>query len=329
MENKTNEITISENGESDVLVVPTGEFYGSDKDGNPIPESIDDEVISNLEQQLQGKELLVDKDHSSVKSGTEKDTSAMGWMHSFKKGVEGLWAKISWTNIGRQLIENRVFRFLSPVFTIGTQGKPTNMLNVALTNQPAFMDKAKPIINNQPNTEVINMEMTKEELVELIKSTIADLKKEEKVEEIEQAIESENECHDNIVENLEQEKQDVEMGIVANQKPEDAKKTCAENACDSEEKPVEAMNEDTPPTDEDDTVEEKIEEKIEEKEDDKEDEDDVEEDKKEVKKEVITEDALNNKPNDKTVVLNSVEDGEWKNLHGAAFWKYLKDHNIH
>ena len=150
------------NGETDVLVVPKGQFYGSDSEGNPIPEAIDETVIDTLAEQLKDKELLVDKDHSSVKKGTEKDTSAMGWMHSFKKGIEGLWAKIRWTNIGRNLVENRVFRFLSPVFTLHGD-KPTNMLNVALTNQPAFQDKAKPIINNKPNMEEIEMTITKEE----------------------------------------------------------------------------------------------------------------------------------------------------------------------
>lgn len=169
------------NGETDVLVVPKGQFYGSDSEGNPIPESIDETVIDTLAEQLKDKELLVDKDHSSVKKGTERDTSAMGWMHSFKKGIEGLWAKIRWTNIGRNLVENRVFRFLSPVFTLHGD-KPTNMLNVALTNQPAFQDKAKPIINNKPNMEELEMTITKEELVSLIKETVASMNSEQKTD---------------------------------------------------------------------------------------------------------------------------------------------------
>lgn len=122
-----------DNGESEVLVVPKGEFFGSDSKGNAVQETIDDEVIAGLESKLDGKELLVDKDHSSMKEGQDRDTSAMGWMHSFKKKADGLWAKISWTDIGKKLIENRVFRFLSPSFILeGT--KPAEMLNVGLTN---------------------------------------------------------------------------------------------------------------------------------------------------------------------------------------------------
>lgn len=293
------------NGETEVLVVPKGEFYGSDSKGNPIPESIDEQVIDNLEAQLQGKELLVDKDHSSVKEGTDRDTSAMGWMHSFKKGVEGLWAKIRWTNIGRNLVENRVFRFLSPVFTLKGD-KPTNMLNVALTNQPAFQEKAKPIINNQPTMETITMEMTKEELIELIKQTIIDLKKEKKLEEIDDAIENENEVHEDIVDNLEQEKQAVEAGIIQNSEPaktEDeegdktadekkAEETSAENACG--DKTDEVKNEEVEETKEETVEETKEETKDEDAEKPEETDDDKKEEvKEEEKEEVIKIDALN------------------------------------
>ena len=135
-----------DNGETEVLVVPKGDFYGSDRDGNPVPEQIDDEALQGLERKLEGKELLVDKDHSSMKDGVERDTSAMGWMHSFKKKADGLWAKIKWTNLGKGLVENRVFRFLSPSFVL-KGSRPVDMLNVGLTNQPAFEEMAAPIIN--------------------------------------------------------------------------------------------------------------------------------------------------------------------------------------
>lgn len=304
------------NGETEVLVVPKGQFYGSDSEGNPIPESIDETVIDTLAEQLKDKELLVDKDHSSVKKGIERDTSAMGWMYSFKKGMEGLWAKIKWTNIGRNLVENRVFRFLSPVFTLHGN-KPTNMLNVALTNQPAFQDKAKPIINNKPNMEEIEMTMTREELVELIKQTIIDLKKEEKVAELDKAIENENECHENIVDNLEQEKQDVEAGVVQNSKPSetkcqnecgDDKKTEVKNAEDAEQvtdEVKEEVKEEIQEGKEEGKTEEEIKEEVKEEivEEKKEESDDSEDEKKEdaeqvseKKEEVIKLEALNSTP---------------------------------
>ena len=295
------------NGETDVLVVPKGEFYGSDSEGNPIPEAIDETVIDTLAEQLKDKELLVDKDHSSVKKGTEKDTSAMGWMHSFKKGIEGLWAKIRWTNIGRNLVENRVFRFLSPVFTLHGD-KPTNMLNVALTNQPAFQDKAKPIINNKPNMEELEMTITKEELVSLIKETVASMNSEQKTDTQEMK-NAECACDPTTDEK-------VENGC-------DDKKTEVKNAEESDKSEVteevkEEVKEEIQEGKEEGKTKEEIkeeisEEMVEEKEDEKEDEE----------KEVIRIEALNSAP----TALKDVSGKEnWEHLHGQSFWNYLAKH---
>lgn len=317
------------NGETEVLVVPKGEFYGSDSKGNPIPESIDEKVIDNLEAQLQGKELLVDKDHSSMKEGSDKDTSAMGWMHSFKKGVEGLWAKIQWTNIGRNLVENRVFRFLSPVFTLKGD-KPTNMLNVALTNQPAFQEKAMPIINNQPTMETITMEMTKEELIQLIKDTIADMKKEEAVQKVEDEIKTENEIHEGIVDNLEEKKEAVETGAVnpedvLNSQPkteEPVNNACSEevkNECGdkTEETKNEEADDDKTDTEDktDDDKKKEVKEEVEEK----------KEDEAEKKEEVIPLEALNSAP--KTDGVDIVKGGtqSWQKLSGQAFIDWVNN----
>ena len=298
------------NGETDVLVVPKGQFYGSDSEGNPIPEAIDETVIDTLAEQLKDKELLVDKDHSSVKKGTEKDTSAMGWMHSFKKGIEGLWAKISWTNIGRNLVENRVFRFLSPVFTLHGD-KPTNMLNVSLTNQPAFQDKAKPIINNKPNMEELEMTITKEELVSLIKETVASMNSEQKTDtqEMKNADCScdpttdekvENECGktDKMVENECGKKADVTKNeeVIEDGIKEDIKEEIQEGKEEGKTK---------------EEVKREIKEEIAEEKADKEDD------------EVIKIEALNSAP---TALKDVSGKADWVNLHGDRFWKYLAEH---
>lgn len=57
------EITISDNGESEVKVIPLGNFTGSSSDGDPIPESMTDEKLTMLEAKLADREILVDKDH--------------------------------------------------------------------------------------------------------------------------------------------------------------------------------------------------------------------------------------------------------------------------
>lgn len=58
-----NEIMISDNGESEVKVIPIGDFTGSDPDGQPVAESMTGEKLAELETKLAGREVLVDKDH--------------------------------------------------------------------------------------------------------------------------------------------------------------------------------------------------------------------------------------------------------------------------
>lgn len=279
-----------DNGESEVLVVPKGQFFGSDIEGNAVQETIDDGVIAGLESKLDGKELLVDKDHSSMKEGQDRDTSAMGWMHSFKKKADGLWAKISWTDIGKKLIENRVFRFLSPSFIL-KDTKPTEMLNVGLTNQPAFKEAAAPIINHTPiqsnnqDKEEYEMTMTKEELVSLIKETVAAMNAEPVKEEVKEEV-VENACsEDKAEEPVENECADVV-------KNEDTKEEVTEEV---KEEVKEAKEEGKTPEEVKEEVKEEIVEEVKEEAAEPVKEE-VEEEKEEKKEEVIKLEALNSTP---------------------------------
>lgn len=224
-----------ENGESEVQIATIGEVIGTGTDGEPVVQNLTEESLQKLAELHKDDELLVDADHESEMGGK---TEAKGWLSSLKfiPGV-GLFGKIKWTDIGRKLIENRVFRWLSPSWYLNKETKePIQMTSVALTNKPSQAGRIEPIVNSAPvsndfnksNMEELEMTITKEELVELIKQTIAYLKKEENVAELDKAIENENECHEDIVENLEQEKQAVEAGVIQNSEP-----TKIQNQCDS------------------------------------------------------------------------------------------------
>lgn len=79
------------------------------------------------------------------------------------------------------MIENREYRHLSPVFKLNENGEPIELVSVAATNTPAIQTKENIILNNKPNEEI---EMTKEEIIELVKTTFAEcLAEKEKKEE--------------------------------------------------------------------------------------------------------------------------------------------------
>lgn len=316
-----NEITSTiDNGESEVQLATLGTVIGTGIDGKPVEQNLTEESLEKLAEKHKGDEILVDADHSSELGG---ETEAKGWLSGLfvKKGV-GLFGKIKWTDIGRKLIENRVFRWLSPSWLLDKNTKePVEMTSVALTNKPSQAGRIEPIVNSAPvelYTETITMEMTKEELVQLIKDTIADLKKEEAIEKVEDAIQSENDIHEEVVEDLEAEKTAIENGVVQNSEP--AMNSCAEtetattNECSEVDSQVESINE-TEEKDDDDTVEEEkdaeqVSEKVEEK---------VEEVVEEKKEEVIPLEALNSAP--KTDGIDIVKGGTatWQKLSGQDF----------
>lgn len=172
-----------DNGESVVQIAGIGKVIGSDVDGNPVEQELDEESLRKLADKLNasGREILVDRDHASSKPGLERDTSAQGWASEFEvREGQGLFGKVKWSDLGKKLVENRVFRWLSPVFKLGSDKKPVDMNAIALTNTPSQM-LIKPVLNQAADEESIeNKEMIegKEMDIEDIKKIVFDVLKE-------------------------------------------------------------------------------------------------------------------------------------------------------
>ena len=242
--------TIS-NGEVEVNVSPVGTFYGSDAEGNAISENLTEESLQRLADQLNAsnQQILVDADHASCRPGIEKDTSACGWLEKFfVKPLKGLWAKLKLTNKGRDLVENKVYRFLSPVFKLDDNGEPIHLNSVAMTNCPALAPDIAPIINAKPSQEILEMTITKEDLVNLIKETVnsmknekADVKEEVKEEIMEET--AENACSDKTAENACSDKKEVTNSETEEVKEEIKEKTMPEEEEEKKEViTIEALN---------------------------------------------------------------------------------------
>lgn len=270
----------------DVMIAPVGQFIGSDKDGNPVEQNFTEESLETIANDLNesGREILLDKDHNSAKDGLNRDTQSLGWFSKFiVKPLKGLFAALKLTKTGRELIENREYRHVSPVFRLGENGEPAMLVSVAATNTPAIDVPENVILNSKPNEET---EMTKEEIIELVKNTLADLTKKESAEEVVKTTEVENNCSKTETKNEEPETT-VEESAEAEVK-EEIKEDAAEAAVKEEP--------------------EKTEEEI----------------KEEVKEEpeVIKEETLNQAP---TTNIPS-PDPEWKSLSGKKFIEWCEKH---
>ena len=278
-----------ENGEiENVHLVPIGDFKGSDKDGNPIDEHITKESLEQIAEKLNsGDEVLCDIDHQSCKPGVDRDSKAAGWFHKFiVDPVKGLFANLKLTKKGREIVENREYRYTSPVFTLDENGNPNDIHSVALTNVPAFKGHISPILNSEPNSnekESIKMDITKEELIELIKNTVNEM---------------------NVKKEINEEIRDIQEEIVENSCGE-KKEEVAENSCnEKQEEIVEVKNEETAPE-----TKEEVKEEVK-----------VEDEPKE-EKEVLKIETLNSAP---IPTVNA--EPEWKSLHGKAFFDWYAKH---
>ena len=63
--------------------------------------------------------------------------------------MKGLFANLKLTKKGKELIENREYRYVSPTFLLDEEGRPVDMPAASLTNLPAFKGFINPIINTQ------------------------------------------------------------------------------------------------------------------------------------------------------------------------------------
>ena len=281
--NKINE-TI-DNGETEVQVATIGTVIGSDIEGNAVEQHFTEESLQKIAENTT-EEVLVDAEHSSEKGGT---TEAKGWLSklNFIPG-KGLVGRIKWTDIGRKLVENRVFRWLSPSWLIDkTTKEPIAMTSVALTNKPSQMGRIDPIINNLPNEEKITMEMNKEELINLIKDTVVEMNScsAKKEEEVKNEVVDQPKVEETKEETVDMTKQEV---LAAEPMVEEPKVEEPKTEEPKETKPVAIV---------------------------------IEEKKLEEKKEVIKEEVLNSTP---TIGADIAVEPEWKKLRGKAFWSWYK-----
>ena len=285
------DIEILDNGESEVQITTIGTVIGSDSEGNPIEQNFSEESLKDIANK-QTEDILVDVDHESELEGK---TEAKGWLSNLKfiEG-KGLFGKIKWTDIGRKLIENRVFRWLSPSWLLNEDKTPNYMTSCALTNKPSQIGRIKPIINHIEDLPIVVKEpIIKQEFDNSFTDNIEDLNKDI----------------------LNMNKEELKQLIIDTLQEIEAAKKEAEI--------VEEVKEETE-TKPDSDIPEVKEDIVEVKEDDKvkviENNDVTPDVKEEVKEEAIKIESLNSAP---SPIIN---EPEWKHLKGEAFRNWVKKH---
>lgn len=84
------------------------------------------------------KEPQIDIEHSSeLKAPMGEPAPAVGWIKGIEVRDGALWGRVEWTGSGRHLVGDKLYRYLSPVFTYdAVTGEIIKIISAGLTNQP-------------------------------------------------------------------------------------------------------------------------------------------------------------------------------------------------
>jgi phage I-like protein len=136
---RTGSLFLSLNLEGDNLkrikIVPAGERIKG-RDGRTWKNSNPKQTALNSNERLPS--LPIDENHSTDLAAPKGGASpAFGWMTNLCADDTGaIWADVEWTERGRDVLDKKEYRYISPVFYSDESGEINCILRAALTNTP-------------------------------------------------------------------------------------------------------------------------------------------------------------------------------------------------
>lgn len=130
-------------GESlEVLIAPLGEYVQYNAEGEAVRQVCDAQAVQALADAFAG-EVLVDYDHAAEDGGS---TEAAAWITELRaEAGRGLMAVFRFTDAGAEAVTQRRYRFVSPAWQVGEDGRPWRLVSCALTNKPNL--PVPPVLN--------------------------------------------------------------------------------------------------------------------------------------------------------------------------------------
>jgi phage I-like protein len=86
-------------------------------------------------------DLMIDYDHQShfgVGEGKGGRAPAAGWIKNLHADDAGIWADVEWTSAAQSALAEREYRYISPLFYAGKDGRVALLRNAGLVNEPAI-----------------------------------------------------------------------------------------------------------------------------------------------------------------------------------------------
>jgi phage I-like protein len=118
-----------------IRVLPRGRVELVD---NRAPLEVDEESLVTIVEAFhaRGVDLVIDYEHQSLQG---QRAPAAGWIKELQARPDGLWARVEWTPQAQEHLQQKEYRYFSPVLRLDPETrKPVALLQVALTNVPAI-----------------------------------------------------------------------------------------------------------------------------------------------------------------------------------------------
>ena len=144
-----------------IFVLPIGHVVSSKGEFD-----VDDESYKAMKAQIaeRGVDLVVDYEHQTL---TGDRAPAAGWVKELFAEDGHIKARVEWTLPAKQYLENKEYRYLSPVVNVRkADNKAVGLHSLALTNTPAI-EGMNPIVNSD-NFEGGQHSMDIKKLAELL-----------------------------------------------------------------------------------------------------------------------------------------------------------------
>lgn len=124
-----------------ISVLPMGHVVSSKGEFD-----VDTESFELMKEKIakHGVDIVVDYEHQTLEG---VQAPAAGWVKDLILGDGNIEARIDWTPKAREYLENREYRYISPVITVRkSDGKAVGLHSIALTNTPAI-EGMTPLVN--------------------------------------------------------------------------------------------------------------------------------------------------------------------------------------
>lgn len=141
---------------SDIEIMRVGSWSHPKYGDFQITEDNLEGFIKSFNEKVRGIDIAIDLEHGE----TQHKNAAVGWIKKLKKDNKRLLAEIDWTNLGKDKVKSKEYKYFSPEFLFDYTDLETNkkfndvLMGGSLTNRPFIKNMAQVLLSEDVYNEI-------------------------------------------------------------------------------------------------------------------------------------------------------------------------------